>query len=132
MGPSGERVRMRSAITVIALGALAATAGATFAADTFRKLSGREITARFSGMELTDDVHWAKVFSTGGRLSSYSMGKATDGTWRVQPDQICWNENKRSRCYQVWMSGNKVQLRQPGIDIYDEGVLRKPQPRHQP
>ena len=120
---------MRRVVTMMALGALAATAGATVAADSFRRLKGREITARFSGMEFTDDVHWAQVFARGGRLSTFAMGKASGGIWGVQNDELCWENGRGPRCHEVWISGTKVQLRTPGIDIYDEGVLRKPKER---
>jgi hypothetical protein len=46
----------------------------------FRQLKGREITARLTGMERTDDVHWALVFDNGGRLNSFSMGTESKGS----------------------------------------------------
>ena len=110
-----------AALTLIALlitGALGSEA--------FRKLAGKDISARLTGMELTDDVHWTYVFGKGGRLTSVSMGKSGNGTWRVQGDEVCWDGGRRERCREVWMFGTKVQLRTRGSDMYDEGVLRKP------
>jgi hypothetical protein len=40
----------------------------TAAADAYHRVKGREIAARFTGMELTDEVHWAYVFAKGGHL----------------------------------------------------------------
>lgn len=59
------------------------------------------------------------------------MGRKTTGRWNVQQDQLCLDEvDEEPRCYAVWRSGNNLQLRQPGLDIYDEGVLQKPAKRN--
>ena len=96
------------------------------AAETFRQLKGSEIAARFKGMEFTDEVHWAYVFDQTGRLSSFSMGKKGTGTWRVEKDKLCFDRGSEQGCYEVWMSGRNAQLRQPGSDLFEEGVLQKP------
>ena len=80
-------------------------------------------------MELTDDVHWAKVFVRDGTYLSFSMGAKGQGKWRVESGKLCIDRistHEEDRCYEVWMFGKSVQLRQPGLDIYDEGVLQKP------
>ncbi|WP_374788975.1 hypothetical protein [Brucella oryzae] len=101
------------------------------AEDAFRMLKGREIGAKLTGMELTDDVHWALVFGRGGSLTSYSMGRKTTGRWKVQQDQLCLDEaDEAPRCYAVWHLGKTLQLRQSGIDIYDEGILQLPSKRN--
>ena len=103
--------------------------GQTLAAGTFRQIRGREISARFAGMEMTDEVHWAKVFAKDGTYESFSPGTKSQGKWRVEKNQLCIDRSKSSednRCYAVWISGKNLQLRQPGIDIYDEGILQKP------
>jgi hypothetical protein len=63
-----------------ALAFIALLVSGALGSETFRKLTGKEIAARLTGMELTDDVHWALVFEKGGRLSSFSMGKGSEGT----------------------------------------------------
>ena len=103
--------------------------GQTLAAETFRQIRGPEIPARFAGMEMTDEVHWAKVFAKDGTYVSFSLGTKSKGKWRVEKNELCIDRSKSSEdnwCYEVWMSGKNVQLRQPGIDIYDEGILQKP------
>ena len=103
--------------------------GQTLAAETFRQTRGRDISARFAGMEMTDEVHWARVFAKDGTYVSFSLGIKSQGKWRVEKNQLCIGRSKSSednRCYEVWMSGQNVQLRQPGIDIHDEGILQKP------
>jgi hypothetical protein len=41
--------------------------------------------------------------------------KAT-GTWQVKNDRLCtdFGKNMGSSCYEVWISGHKVELRMPG------------------
>ena len=103
------------------------------AVEQFRQLKATEISAKFTGMEMTDEVHWAKVFSKDGTYISYSMGVKRGGKWRVTKDELCIdlsNPNFQDHCYQVWLSGNRVQLRETGIEIFDEGILQKPIPRN--
>ena len=103
--------------------------GQTLAAETFRQIRGRDISARFAGMEMTDEVHWARVFAKDGTDVSFSLGIKSQGKWRVEKNQLCIDRSKSTednRCYEVWISGKNVQLRQPGIDIHDEGILQKP------
>jgi hypothetical protein len=102
---------------------------AALAAEPFRQLKGREIASRFPGMELTDEVHWAYVFENGGHLRSNSMGTAGTGTWKVDKDELCLDRPPdEPRCYEVWVSGQNVQLRyEPALP--EEGILQKPQSR---
>ena len=96
------------------------------AAEKFQKLSGSQIRARLAGMEITDEVHWADVFAANGTLTSYSMGRKSNGTWRVQKDELCIDRGKdEGGCYQVWISGKKVELRREGSTLPLEGVLQK-------
>ena len=80
-------------------------------------------------MQLTDEVHWGEVYAPNGTLTSEEMGRKRVGTWRVQDDQLCTDLGKDggSNCYEVWMSGKKVELRMPesaGASL--EGVLERP------
>jgi hypothetical protein len=120
------RGRTVAAALAISLAALQAAA----AAELFRQLKGRDIKARFAGMEFTDEVHWADVFGRDGRIASFSMGKKSAGMWRVDKDQLCVaREREEERCYQVSVSGNNVQLREPGVEVFLDGVLQKPAAR---
>ncbi len=86
-------------------------------------LKGPAIRAGLSGMELTDDVHWAYVFGPNGTLTVYSTGRKSAGRWSVQKDQLCLDTPvDHQRCYAVWRAGKTLQLRQPEFDIYDEGL----------
>src|SRR5438105_15939266 len=92
----------------------------------FQKLSGAQIRARVAGMEITDEAHWADVFAANGMLTSYSMGRKKSGKWHVQNDELCIDRgNEDGGCYQIWLSGKKVELRRAGSSLPLEGVLQK-------
>jgi len=99
------------------------------AADAFHLLKGSEIRTKVTGMELTDGVHWSYVFGRDGRTRSFSLGKAGAGTWRIQKDELCLTGGPGvPGCYQVWVSGQSVELRREGT-IPEEGTLQKPERR---
>jgi hypothetical protein len=101
----------------------------TAAADAYHRMKGREIASRFTGMELTDEVHWAYVFEKGGRLNIFSMGRPGTGAWKVDRNELCLDRPPdEARCYEVSVSGRNVQLRREP-EIPDEGILQKPQKR---
>ena len=103
----------------LALCALSCTAGIYGAAaeEGFKRLSGAQIRAQFSGKQLTDGAHWGESYQAGGRLVTEEdrQQKAT-GTWRVTNDQLCTDFGKEvgRSCYEVWIAGAKVELRKPG------------------
>jgi hypothetical protein len=82
-------------------------------------------------MELTDQSHWGEVFEANGTLKSFSMGHRTVGKWRVQKDQLCRDlrSDPGSGCYEVWVAGKKVELRNQITNEPLEGVLEKPTDR---
>jgi hypothetical protein len=101
------------------------------AAEKFQKLSGPQIRARFTGMEMTDNVHFADVFGSNGNLRTYSMGHKKDGKWRVDKDELCVDRGKDDAgCYQVWMFGNNVEFWRPGLQATSEGILQRPVARN--
>lgn len=98
------------------------------AGDDFRQLRGRDIVAKFSGMEFTDDVHWSYGFDPNGMLEADSMGRESKGKWRVDKDTLCLERKREGHsCYHVWMSGKHVQLRPTGLNPPLEGMLQRPQ-----
>lgn len=98
------------------------------AADTFRKLNDSEIRSKLAGMEITDDVHWAEQYLRDGTLKSFDMGSVTTGKWRAQNGNLCTDNGADSGCREVWISGNKVELREADGFVL-EGILQKQQPR---
>jgi hypothetical protein len=108
-----------------ALGVLAVIVRAE-SAEKFQRLTGSQIQARLAGMEITDETHWADVFAANGTLTSYSMGRKSSGKWRVQKDELCIDRGQDDGgCYQVWLSGKKVELRREGSTLPMEGILQK-------
>jgi hypothetical protein len=87
-----------------------------FAEEQLQKLSGKQIRAKFTGMQFTDQVHWGQVYAPNGTLTSEEMGRKRFGTWRVVNDQLCTDLGKEggNDCFDVWISGKKVQLKIPG------------------
>ena len=113
-----------TAITILAAAALGSGAAAE---EKYQKLSGAQIRAKFVGMELTDEVHWRDFYERGGTVSSTSMGRKRTGKWRVEKDELCveFDKDPPAKCYEVWMSGQKVDLRRAGL-LPLQGVLEPP------
>jgi hypothetical protein len=114
------------------LAIVASLAGATFgfgafSEEKFQRLSSAQIRAKFSGMELTDEVHWYDFYDRSGAVLSSSMGRKRTGKWWVENNQLCTDLDDESsvRCYDVLVSGNNVQLRGESVLPLD-AVLRTP------
>jgi hypothetical protein len=122
---------MRATETAIFLSLAVLLSAETVAAEKFQKLNGSQIRARFVGIEMTDGTHWADVFLTNGALTTYSMGRKTSGKWDVRKDELCVDRGKDDAgCYQVWLSGKKVELRREGSNLPLEGILQRPAARN--
>src|SRR5262249_31685553 len=98
------------------------------AQEKFRKLTGAQIQEKLPGMELTDEAHWGEVFERNGQLTITSMGHKSSGKWRIQKDQLCLETGKEpgGGCYEVWVSGRNVELRNQASSTPLEAVLQKP------
>lgn len=121
---------MRKALLIVATVCVVAFNVAAEAAQKFQRLTGPQIRTRFSGMEMTDEVHWGDVYAANGTLTTYSMGRKTVGKWRVQGSELCLDRGQDdSGCYEVWMAGKKVELRRAGSQLPLEGVLQRPRAR---
>ena len=119
-----ERV---TATTIVTLGAVAFILNAA-AEQKFQKLTGAQIQAKFPGMELTDEAHWGEIFERNGTLAITSMGHKSAGKWRIQKDQLCLDtgDEPGGGCYEVWLSGRNVELRNQTSSTPLEAVLQKP------
>jgi hypothetical protein len=94
----------------------------------FLKLTGGQIQARVSDMEITDEVHWGDVYRRNGALITTEIEHKTTGKWRFQKDQLCLDRGKElgSGCDEVWLSAKNVQLKNDDSSVPLEGVLKKP------
>jgi hypothetical protein len=114
-----------TAVTIALLAAAALPSGAA-TEEKFQKLTGAQIRAKFAGMELTDEVHWINLYERNGTVLSNSMGVKRKGKWRVEKDQLCVEfEDEFEKCYEVRLSGTKVELRGEGL-LPSDGVLEQP------
>lgn len=128
-GKTSGVYRRLSSMTYLAGALTAATLNPVSAADQFRQLKSAEIRARFTGMELTDGVHWTYIFRPGGRVTSIDLGKRAEGSWSVRKDELCIKVlDLLSPCSQVWAAGQRIQLRR-GDELPDDGTLQAPQKR---
>src|SRR5258708_27881324 len=100
------------------------------AAENLKRLSGGDIRARFIGMQLTDEVHWRYVYDRDGTLRSYSMGTKKIGKWAIEKDELClYLEEPDDGCYEVSLSGERIEMKPSGVGLSLEGVLQKPADR---
>jgi hypothetical protein len=115
-------------IVALLLASAAAAGPAVRAEDKFQKLTSAQIQAKFSGMEMTDQVHWGDVYQPNGVLVTTEMDHKTSGRWRVQKDQLCLQRATEigNGCYDVWVSGKDVQLKSKDSTLPLEGVLQRP------
>jgi hypothetical protein len=122
-----KTIKQATAATIATLGILAFEANAA-AEQKFQKLTGAQIQAKFPGMELTDEAHWGEIFERNGTLTITSMGHKSAGSWLVQKDQLCLDIGKEpgGGCYEVWISGKNVELRNQASTVPLEAVLQKP------
>jgi len=124
-------VRRQLPARVLVIATCITSSARVHAEERFQRLSGQQIRAKFTGMELTDQSHWGEVFEANGTLQSFSMGHRTVGKWRVQKDQLCLDlgSGPGDGCYEVWLAGKKVELRNQIANAPLEGVLEKPTDR---
>ena len=116
-----------TAAIIATLGAFAFTSNVA-AEQKLQKLTGAQIQAKFPGMELTDEAHWGEVFERNGTLTITSMGHKGSGKWRIQKDQLCLETGSEpgGGCYEVWLAGRNVELRNQASTTPLEAVLQRP------
>lgn len=103
----------------------------TIAAENSRKLSGSQIRAKFAGMQLTDEVHFRDVYDRDGTLRSYSMGTKKVGKWQIQKDELClYFKEPDDGCYEVSLSGDRIEIKPSGLGLSVEGILQTPTDRN--
>jgi hypothetical protein len=117
-------------VAAAALASISVTVSAV-AAENFQKLSGAQIRAKFAGMQLTDEVHWRYVYDREGRLRSYAMGTKKVGKWAVEKDELClYFKEPDDGCYEVSLSGKRIEMKPSGVGLTLEGVLQTPADRN--
>jgi hypothetical protein len=119
---------MRKLATILAVATLSSISFEMDAtAEKLQKLSGAQIRAKFTGMQLTDEVHWRYVYDRDGRLRSYSMGTKKIGKWAVEKDELClYLGEPDDGCYEISLSEERVEMKPSGLGLSLEGVLQSP------
>ena len=103
----------------------------TAAAKNTQKLSGSQIRANFTGMQLTDEVHWRYVYDRDGTLRSYSMGTKKVGKSAIEKDELClYLQEPDDGCFEVSLSGGRIEMKPSGLGLPLEGVLQTPANRN--
>jgi hypothetical protein len=101
------------------------------AAENSQKLSGCQIRAKFTGMQLTDEVHYRDVYDRDGTLRSYSMGTKRVGKWAVEKDELCqYFKEPDDGCYEVSLSGDRIEMKPSGLGLTIDGILQIPTDRN--
>jgi hypothetical protein len=107
-------------------GSIALDAGFV-AAESLRKVSGPQIRAKLTGMQLTDEVHYRFFYNRGGTLRSYSMGVKKLGKWVVEKDKLClYPQEPDDGCYEVSLSGNTIEMKPVGLGGTLDGIIQPP------
>ena len=123
-------MRSQRGTAIMAVAAAAVSSSGAAAEEKLQKLSAAQIRSKIIGMELTDKVHWRELYGRGGTVTSDSMGRKRTGKWKVEKDQLCidFGKDPPAKCYEVWMSGKKVELRREGL-LPLRGVIEQPSGR---
>jgi hypothetical protein len=69
---------------------------------------------------------------TGAMAPSGAAAWVWTGRWRIEVDQLCIDlaTAADSGCYEVWASGNSIELRPTGPGLVIHGVIEKPADRN--
>ena len=96
--------------------------GAAGAADSFNRLTARDISTRLAGHMVTDEAHWSDSFMPDGTLKALELGQLRLGTWRIKNSELCLTRKAKkvvTECFEVWQSNDQVQYRRDGITIME-------------
>lgn len=119
----------RSQICVVGIVAaiLFASGSATRAQDGFKVLGDKEIRTRVVGNDITDGSHWSLYLCPDGALVSSEAGSSRVGRWRVANNKLCLahQSGDSPTCNEVWVSGNKIRLRENRDQETFDAVIMK-------
>ena len=123
-----ESIGLRKCLTAAltcGIGGLFALDAGFVAAENLQKLTGAQIRARFTGRELTDEVHWRAVYERDGTLRNYAMGSKKVGKWSIQGDNLCVDlPDPDGGCFEVALSGTRIVMTPTGLGLPFDGILQ--------
>lgn len=127
-GPPGAGHGKLAAVALAVLFSGTATLAAPQAVgQEFRRLNAAEIRGRVVGRDITDDAHWAEYYRSDGVLIIDDLGARRSGRWSVERDMLCTTNARAAphRCWQVWLSGSEISLRERPQDSPPPAYLRQ-------
>lgn len=119
----------RKANFLVALGLLVLAVANASATEAFVHLKGARLHDFISGSEFTDEVHWSYKFAKDGAVTWFDLGRERKGNWLIQENKfLCIDYLERTKkarnCYELWVKGNKLELRQYGQTIMEGRAFR--------
>ena len=123
---------MRNVVTILAAATLSSVScEISVVAAESQKLSGSQIRAKFTGMQLTDEVHYRFVYDRDGTLRSYSMGTNKVGKWAIEKEELCvYFKEPEDGCYEISLSGDRIEMKPSGLGLTIDGILQTPTDRN--
>jgi hypothetical protein len=119
--------KMRPTLTALAAAVvgLAAFVPDTVAAANAQRLSGAQIRAKLTGMQVTDEVHYRFVYERDGTLESFAMGVKKVGKWSIQKDELCLELGENDDgCYTVTLRGEHIEMVPSGLGGPLDGIVQ--------
>src|SRR5258707_5025370 len=115
-------------IQILVLGCSLFATSDALADEQFKRISGPQIRVKFSGMEMTDEVHWRDAYQHDGSFKSRSMGRTRIGKRQGPKDELFLYVGPRtdSGCYEGLIFWSAVQLMPAGLGLRLQGDLQKP------
>src|SRR5262249_5927148 len=85
--------------------------------EKFQKLTAGPKPAQIARLGTAGKRHLRRPHYPHGTVMSTSMGRKRTGKWRVEQNQLCIEFEKEPvpKCYDVWLSGQQVELRREGL-----------------
>jgi hypothetical protein len=95
--------------------------------ETFRMLGEKDIRATVVSKDITDGSHWSIYLRPDGAVVGAESGSRWTGTWNIQKNKLCMSNpgSKALDCYDVWVSGETISLRQKNDDDSFVGIIEK-------
>ncbi len=85
------------------------------------------IRGQIIGRDITDDDYWIKYYRRDGAMLVEDLGNRRTGRWTIEHDMLCTANDRaaRLRCWQVWLSGSEVSMRERPQDQTPPAFLRR-------
>lgn len=116
---------MRRIAFIVALSALLPALSHAENAAPFHRLKEKEIRAHIIGKVITDETHWSDYYRKDGTVETMSMGKEETGKWSIKDNELCVVSKSDHDCYEVWQSGNQIELRLDGTGYPYQAVVKE-------